>query len=380
MTQEIFNEYELPAEYQNNDSGTGEKYSFIKQKPGVENIVCILPNSPGTGPEPGAYWATHFGWKGVSKNDKPAHRPIVCNSVWSYGKMVKECPICRYMNEKKKELAPDIEAEKKELDAMYAKAREKGITDKNKINEAKEKIKEKRKDKLGWLDDHNCNNKAYLRVKTLDGKYGLFQIGANLYKAIWNQRAETDLFRETAKKNYPGTTIPIQLAGRKAPYIKAWRVGFGRETKDHAELFLGPDFQPQFNTLTDAGLKEIETVFGTLASIKNKQVYSDEVLEKLVALDRAGNGVADPVEVDKLLRPAKPKNDLAPEPDDPFGADEPAKPAPTPETKVEAKVESKPAPAPAPTPAPKAETKQAPAPAPVVETPATDDDIDSIFA
>jgi outer membrane biosynthesis protein TonB len=127
-------------------------------------------------------------------------------------------------------------------------------------------------------------------------------------------------------------------------------------------------------------LKEIETVFGTLASIKNKQVYSDEVLEKLVALDRAGNGVADPVEVDKLLRPAKPKNDLAPEPDDPFGADEPAKPAPTPETKVEAKVESKPAPAPAPTPAPKAETKQAPAPAPVVETPATDDDIDSIFA
>ena len=277
-------ELELPAGY-GVPSGSTQKYETWKLKNTKDGetdelILRVLPlmKSLVQLDDFGVYWALHYGWNGVNEKDpsKPAYHPFLCVEEKNYGMITNECPACKYRN---------------------------GYMDKLKLVESDPTKAELKGKLVGWLKDHGRDGKFRIPCINKQGQFGIFQAP---YGVVMQLRNEMKKLRE---QNYPGTTVSIKPAGRKGLWFKITRTNRPSTTSDKVEVnrIANPDGSEikDFHVITDEQLGEAQNRIPDLLELKNQNRIRVEQIEALIALDKAGRGSSDPVEVDRILELGK---------------------------------------------------------------------------
>ena len=277
-------ELELPAGF-GVPSGSTQKYETWKLKNTKDGetdelILRVLPlmKSLVQLDDFGIYWALHYGWNGVNEKDptKPAYHPFLCIEEKNYGMITQECPACKYRNIYLDKLKA-VESDPSKA-ALVSQLR-------------------------GWLKDHGKDGKFRIPCINKQGQFGVF---CAPYGVVMQLRNEMKKLRE---QNYPGTTVSIKPAGRKGLWFKVTRTGRPSLTSDKVDVnrIVNPDGSEMkdFHVISDEQLQEAQNRLPDLLELKGQNRIRLEQIEALIALDKAGRGSSDPVEVDRILETNK---------------------------------------------------------------------------
>ena len=312
---------ELPAGF-GTPSGSANQYETFKLKGKDDELVLrILPAMKSLLEigNWGLYWALHFGWNGINAKDstKKTYHPFLCIEEKGQGGMItQECPACTYRNSYIALRDSADEDIKKQCSDLAARGKAKGATEAQiakAVAQLRETLVAKAKNVKDWIQNHGRDGKMRIPCIDKQGRFGIFLAPYGVVIGLKKEMA--DLKNQT----YPGTDVKINPWGRKGVWFRITRTGMASLTSDKVEVSRitradGSEMK-DFHVITDEQLMEAQKRIPDLRTLRDQTLIRLDQIEALVALDKAGGGSPDPVEVDRILEIGKPAAKADPLPD-----------------------------------------------------------------
>jgi hypothetical protein len=329
-------------------SGSNRNYETWKLKQKDDEIVIrILPlmKSLLKRDDFGLFWKLHFGWNGRNPKDvtKVQYHPFLCVEEKSYGMITQECPACNYRNSYLKKLETAKIDMENQIKAKQELGRSKNIPE-DQIAKAVSKLREeclaKIKPLSEWVNNHGADGKFRIPCINKQGQFGIFLAPYGVVKQLKEE------IRNLKTRNYPGTDIPMQAAGRKGVWFKITRSGNASPTSDTAKpcRIVREDGAEvlDFHVISNEQLQQAQDRLPDLEEMRELARIRLDQMEALIQLDKDGGGSSDPLEVDLILETAKNNKPLDPPmewAEDPAPPPAPQIAEPAPAAKVETKPE-----------------------------------------
>lgn len=292
--------------------GGGNFAKTIRLKEGSTSVRILPPmKSLAETGEWAIYSGTHFGYKGVNKNDpsKPIFRTFKCieKSDWKTKTVTQSCPEC--------DLIAERDAEKK---AVVAEAKKEGHSD--------DEVKELTKPLSDWLSDHNCDRKWKMNVKQMNGEFGVLHISHKTKKLL-----ETQIQKVLTEEGIDALDL------EQGVWFKFTRTGKGIDVQDTVEI--------EMETVRDAttGRMTRTTKLAPLTEAEAQQALKDcpdlTTLDRVISFEQIkllSQCSGEPEDVDQIFAMGEKNNkEASPSRSTTPAASKPSTPAVKAETKTE---------------------------------------------
>ena len=306
MTQ--MDELQLPEGF-GSPTGSASQYTTWKLKAADDRLVlrilpawmrCLLDRN-----DFGLFWGDHYGYFGKDAKDpsKKSFKVFTCIEEKNFGRVVQECPECKYIVANKQKFEDLKLQADKQVNELIARGKAKGASEAE-ITKAASKLREKLTNEMTplreWLKSHNCNKKFRIPCIDKQGQVGIFTAP---YGIVIKLREEIKKLRE---RTYPGTDRPIEAGGRKGVFFEIVRAGQASPQSDSVRPLRivresdGAEIL-DFHVISNEQLEQARRVIPDLEELKARNHIRTDQIEALVVLDKAGGGSCDPIEVDSIF-------------------------------------------------------------------------------